>query len=223
MTSVVSVVIPVHNGMRYLEQAVESVLSQPEVNEVIVVDDGAPEPVPESVQDCTRVRVVSQPRSGPGAARNAGVRLAASDVVAFLDADDQWLPSKLARQLESFGCEGPSYSTAAFRYLIEEDVRLSAEAALTAQGAQRGDIPSTLVLARDAFFRVGPFAENLKTAEDVEWFLRASRKGVASIKVSEVLVLKRLWRGGVTSSASSCNDDLFAALRTNLRSPARAS
>jgi len=217
VTGSVSVVIPVHNGMRYLERAVASALEQSEVAEVIVVDDEAPEPVPDSVRASHLVRVVSQARSGPGAARNTGVRLAKQELVAFLDADDEWLPNKLGLQLVRLRAGGAAYSTTAFRYVVEHGVLLSEQASHAMEREQHGEIPSTLVLRRDAFFRVGPFAENLKTAEDVEWFLRAQKQRLCQYRVDEVLVLKRLWRGGLTSSASGALGDLFKVLRASLR------
>ncbi|PIE22591.1 MAG: hypothetical protein CSA62_11500 [Planctomycetota bacterium] len=96
----IAVVIPAYRSERFLPAAVESVLSQtllPE--EVIVVDDGSPEPVaPLLAEYGERVRVLRQANAGPGAARNTGIGEASSPLIAFLDADDLWEPEKLEAQ-----------------------------------------------------------------------------------------------------------------------------
>ena len=99
----ISVVIPCHNAAAFLRATIASILGQTEpVLEVIVVDDG-------STDDSARiaelfgppVRVVRQPNQGESAARNRGIEAAAGDWVAFLDADDLWLPTKIELQSEA--------------------------------------------------------------------------------------------------------------------------
>ena len=105
----VSVVIPCHDAEATIERALESVAAQtqPPV-EVIVVDDASTDSTPELLQRCAkqswpfRVEVITLPdNSGPGEARNAGWASAGKGTayVAFLDADDLWLPEKLKRQV----------------------------------------------------------------------------------------------------------------------------
>jgi glycosyltransferase involved in cell wall biosynthesis len=102
----VSVVIPVFNSAHLIGNALASVFAQTFRDfEVIVVDDGSEDqPELEAAIACwaARIRLVRQSNHGPGHARNTGLRLAAGDLVAFLDADDEWTPDKLARQVEYF-------------------------------------------------------------------------------------------------------------------------
>ena len=100
----VSVVIPAHNGMDYLPTAVDSVLRQTHRNlEVIIVDNGSTDSTrawAQSVSD-PRVRYFYQENTGsPTGSRNAGIEQASGPIIAFLDCDDTWAPSKLERQLK---------------------------------------------------------------------------------------------------------------------------
>ncbi len=91
----ISVVVPLYNKEAYLRRAVESALSQgPAVYEVIVVDDGSTDngPAQLALLDDARLRLIRQPNGGVSSARNTGIEAATGEFVAFLDADDAWLP-----------------------------------------------------------------------------------------------------------------------------------
>jgi glycosyltransferase involved in cell wall biosynthesis len=96
-----SAVIPAYNAEAWLGQAIESALAQEEVAlEVVVVDDGSTDGTAEVLATFgDRIRLVRQANRGLPAARNAGIAAARGDLVAFLDADDTWEPSKSRRQL----------------------------------------------------------------------------------------------------------------------------
>ncbi|MDI6792176.1 MAG: glycosyltransferase [bacterium] len=100
----VSVVIPSYNAAGYLPEAIDSVLAQTFKDyEVIVVDDGSTDNTREALatyQD--KIRYICQENAGPSPAKNKGIREAKGKFVAFLDADDIWLPEKLAFQMEIF-------------------------------------------------------------------------------------------------------------------------
>lgn len=91
----ISVVIPLYNKEKYLYRAVESVLSQgTAVHEVLVVDDGSTDNGAAQLASLgdVRVHLIRQPNGGVSTARNAGIQVASGEYVAFLDADDTWLP-----------------------------------------------------------------------------------------------------------------------------------
>src|SRR5439155_1711594 len=97
----VSVIVPCHNGARFLAEALDSALAQTHpATEVIVVDDGSVDDTPAVLtRYAGRVRLLRQSRNrGPSAARNVGLRVARGEYIAFLDADDRFLPDKVARQ-----------------------------------------------------------------------------------------------------------------------------
>lgn len=107
MIPTISVVIPTYNHARFLAQAIESALAQTLApHEVIVVDDGSTDATTEVLSRFgTIIRVIRQHNSGVSMARNAGAFAATGEYLAFLDADDEWLPGKLEKQLWCFACD----------------------------------------------------------------------------------------------------------------------
>lgn len=94
----ISIVIPLYNKSRYIARALNSVLAQTYPDfEVIVVDDGSTDNGAEVIKGIhdTRIQLVQQENKGVSAARNVGVSAAETELIAFLDADDEWLPTHL--------------------------------------------------------------------------------------------------------------------------------
>ncbi|HSW02336.1 MAG TPA: glycosyltransferase family A protein [Sedimentisphaerales bacterium] len=119
----VSVIIPLYNKGRYIERALRSVLSQTHRDlEIVVVDDGSTDDSAEVVRRCddNRLRLVRQANRGPGAARNRGLKESKSPLVAFLDADDEWLPAYLERTIDVLD-KYPQCAAAASTYFLGTD------------------------------------------------------------------------------------------------------
>jgi glycosyltransferase involved in cell wall biosynthesis len=102
MAVTVSAVIPAYNSGKYLARALDSVLAQTcPPDEIIVVDDGSTDDTAAVARSCgDRIRFIPQPNAGASAARNTGIQASTSEWIAFLDADDEWLPDKLQTQLD---------------------------------------------------------------------------------------------------------------------------
>lgn len=99
----VSIIIPVYNVEKYIEETIKSVLAQTYQNfEVLIIDDESPDRSIEICQqfDDSRLKIIRQKNRGLAGARNTGIRNAQGDYLAFLDSDDLWLPEKLARHLQ---------------------------------------------------------------------------------------------------------------------------
>jgi glycosyltransferase involved in cell wall biosynthesis len=188
-----SVVIPTYNNAQYLTDAVASVRAQrwPDT-EIIIVDDGSTDGTPDVAAAWPDVAYVRQANAGIGAARNRGVEAATGRWLAFLDADDCWADDKIARQMAYldehrcdmvFGlatevCDGDDVKT---RTWVDAGKLRQAIVARCA---------GTMLIAREAFDRAGPFPTALRVGEFIDWYLRAVEVGVSG-GVLEAIVLYR--------------------------------
>jgi glycosyltransferase involved in cell wall biosynthesis len=202
-TATVSCVIPVYNGVRYLAEALDSVLAQTHrALEIIVVDDGSTDGSAELAAGYgDPVRVIRQPHRGLAATRNAGVRSATGDFVAHLDADDVWAPEKLGRQLARFR-ERPRTDLGLTRFqnfwapeLIDEAQRYEGHPLAKPMG---GYFVSTLLTRRSLFQAVGEFDIHDGLAGDTNWFVRAVERGAVVDVLPDVLVRRRFHVGNVS-------------------------
>jgi hypothetical protein len=126
----VSVVIPLYNKGKYVERALTSVLAQTfSPLEIIVVDDGSSDDGPEKVLKFSspKITLIRQENRGPGAARNAGLAIAKGKYIAFLDADDEWMPSFLERGLSMIESEAIGTSAVWTGFLICPDMKKNNE------------------------------------------------------------------------------------------------
>lgn len=126
----VSIIIPVYNVEKYVATTVESVLQQTYTNfELLIIDDGSPD---QSIKICKkytdpRIKIIHQQNRGVAAARNTGIRHSQGQYLAFLDADDLWVPQKLEKHikhLESSPTVGVSFSRSAFIDEVGEPIGL---------------------------------------------------------------------------------------------------
>lgn len=183
----ISVVIPAYNAMTYLPDTLNSVLGQTFTDfEVLIIDDGSTDHIQswfaQSVID-SRVRLISQINQGLSGARNIGIKNAQGEYVAFLDADDLWVPTKLEKQtdwLDDNPAVGLIYNWTAL---------IDAEGKPTGRimgGNVEGDVlqeilqhniidcPSVLV-RRQCFENVGLFDCTLRSVEDWDMWIRIAR------------------------------------------------
>ena len=194
----VSVIIPVYNYDRYLGEAVESVLSQTYQHlEVIVVDDGSTDHSGEVARNFADrgVRYCQQVHSGIGPARNKGVELAQGDFLAFLDSDDRWPLEKLERQLQAF--ESDPALEMVFGQALQLQNGPEWESGvnnknLAVAGMVPGMVPGTMLVKRDAFFRVGKFQGDWKVGEFIDWYARAVELQIRSLVLPELLLWRRI-------------------------------
>ncbi len=207
----VSVVVPTYNCGRFIEEALESALGQTYRDlEVIVVDDGSTDDTRERVRRFEpRVAYLFQPNAGEGAARNLGIRHSRGEYVAFLDADDVWLPRKVERTvavLQEDRTAGVAYHWRAF--VDEEGRALPQVFAPTHEGdvleeLLRGSfvVPSMAVVRRACLQGVGLFDPGLWRATDYDLFVRIALAGYRYRCVREALVRYRISGESLSSDA----------------------
>jgi glycosyltransferase involved in cell wall biosynthesis len=193
----VSVIIPVHNGDRYLAEAIDSVLEQRyRPLEVIVVDDGSTDHSGEIARSYgPPVAVHRRPQGGTAAARNTGLQLADGAYLAHLDADDLWTEGRLARQIEAFR-EHPDADIVSgrLRQFFSPDIDEHSRARI---GNQTNEMPGhhlgAMLVARRAQDIVGPFDHGWKIGQDMDWYLRAVVEiGLEMVMLPELVLLRRL-------------------------------
>jgi len=180
-------------------EAVQSVLAQEGSDfELIVVDDGSTDGTAETIEGLAGVRYLRQSRRGVAAARNAGVRAAGGEWLAFLDSDDLWCPGKLAAQARFHRLRPEVPVSQTEEIWIRNGVRVNARAH---HRKPSGDIfvpslerclvsPSAVMLRRDLFESVGGFDESLAVCEDYDLWLRIACRSRFGL-VPEPLVIKR--------------------------------
>lgn len=196
----VSVVIPTFNRLGFVREAVASVCGQRDATfEVIVVDDGSTDGTADALQrEFARIRVVRTENRGVAAARNLGVRHSRSELTAFLDSDDLWLPGKLAAQVEFFTGHPDAQICQTEEIWVRNGVRVNPCAR---HRKLNGDVfdaslrrcvvsPSAALLRRRLFERVGGFDESLPACEDYDLWLRIACDTPVWL-ISRPLVVKR--------------------------------
>lgn len=203
----VSVIIPTYNRAYVLDRALRSVLSQKGASfEVIVVDDGStdgtrhpersegarrsfppeadPPPAGGGGVAALRMTYLYQSNQGPAAARNKGIGRTSGQFIAFLDSDDEWMPGKLAAQLEFFR-KNPDYLICQTEEIwIRNGRRVNPMKKHKKYGGWIFEkclplcivSPSAVMMRREFFDEVGLFGESLPACEDYDLWLRASAR-----------------------------------------------
>ena len=208
MNTPVSVVIPAHNAARFIGQAVESVFLQREAAanldlDVIVVDNASTDATCECVRRDfgSKVRLVHEPKPSAACARNTGIAAAKAPLIAFLDADDLWLPEKLAEQFAALTahpdvslvfCHGAEFSDPPVAFPCNTDSR-----------PYMG--PSGLLARREVFDVAGPLPE-FRCGEFIAWYGWAQTLGFKSLVVPGSYVRRRVHTDNTTRNRQGLAD-----------------
>ena len=210
----ISIIIPVYNTKRYLDETIGSVLKQTYENwELILVDDGSTDGSVDLIKDyCNsdiRIRLIEQANAGQGAARNNGIRQAKGELIAFLDSDDLWTPEKLTIQLEEKVKYGVEFQYA-HGYLMYEDQNNKLETYDWISGEFKGlDFfnqlfiscyvnTDTVLMDKIIFDKIGLFDTDpeLRGTEDFDLWLRVAKENYKVYGSKQRVAYYRIHPGG---------------------------
>jgi hypothetical protein len=189
----VSVIIPVYNGARFLPDAIANILGQKYPSlEIIVIDDGSTDDIAAVVEALpVEVRYFKQENAGAAAARNRGIKDASAELIAFLDVDDLWPENVLGQLVETLK-QNPQYEVVrGFAQLMAPNEETgSLEYIGNPAESFRYSIGHGLY-RRSAFRKVGLFDVGLKFGEDTDWFRRARERKLKIEQLDQVTLLVR--------------------------------
>lgn len=221
MTSrLVTAVIPAFNSEKYILAAIDSVLSQTyEQIECLVVDDGSSDSTARLVASRPGVRCISQANGGVAKARNVGIEEARGDLIAFLDADDAWLPEKTEIQVGLFDCEprlGLAYTG---MWITDEQLdpvaRMHAPpSAVALRNSLLMEPPvvsvaQTAIAPKKVLVEVGGFDERMTTSADTDLACRIAIRHLVN-GVDEPLVLYRQHESQMHHNTAAMEHDMGA-------------
>ena len=223
----VTVVIPVYNAAGFVRRAVDSVLAQTFTDlELLVVDDGSRDATRDVLATYgPRLRLLTQANAGPAAARNHGLRQARGEVVAFLDADDGWLPDKLALQVALLDARPEVGFCSTATRVVDQAGAPAGDWPCCAGEAPMPDLlfmrsaavsgSTSGVLARRALLLdAGGFDERLRGFEDPDlWIRLSSRTGYACIPEALTVVVRT--PGSVSTHLPRMRAATLASFRKN--------
>jgi glycosyltransferase involved in cell wall biosynthesis len=190
----VSVIIPVYNGERYLEQTIQSVITQTENRwEIIIVNDGSTD-ASQKILDAQqavlkeRCHIITSQNKGVSCARNTAVRFSTGKYIAFLDQDDLWHSEKLDKQIQVLSDNTSIDLIYSNESVINDKGDLIKNSVLNLNRQHRGRvfhnllfdnfIPiSSVMMRKDLFEQIGGFNEDYYLAEDFDFLLKVAEKG----------------------------------------------
>jgi hypothetical protein len=214
----VSVIIPVHNGERFVADAVGSILAQryPSL-EIIIIDDGSTDGTEAAVRRLPcEVHYFKQMKQGPAAARNRGIRDASGDYVAFLDVDDLW-PEHMLETLMAELLSRPGLDVVrGYSQVMEVD---PATGTYEYRGNPKESFPYSIACGlyrKRVFDRVGLFDKTLMFGEDTDWYNRARELEVPMHRVEAITLHVRRHGENMTHAKTLVELNMLRVLKKSL-------
>jgi glycosyltransferase involved in cell wall biosynthesis len=217
----VSVVIPVYNGERYLADAIRSVLDQRyRPLEVLVIDDGSTDGSGRVAREFgAAVQYHLRPHAGLAATRNHGTTLARGELLAFLDADDLWVEGKLARQVDALMAE-PDLDGVFGRMeqFVSPELDPALQERLRPRTAELAALsPCTLLIRTTAYRRVGELDPRWKVGEFLDWLLKARELGLRTPMLDQLVLLRRIHSDNMGLRERDARSDYARILQAALK------
>lgn len=203
----VSIIMPCFNSELYITEAINSIQSQTYQNwELIIVDDGCSDrSMQYAHQTYPQATIVKNPRKGISSALNQGIARAQGDYLAWIDADDLWLPKKLTKQVDQLrqhpqwaGCFGITQ-----QFSVNGPLQLPS-------GPHKG----SLLLRITAFNKIGSFREDIAVGEFIDWYARASDQGLVFGQLPEIVYHRRIHTNNTMRKNPNQNKDYLKILKS---------
>lgn len=216
-TALISVIMPVYNGERFLEDAIANVTQQQyPALEIVVVDDGSSDRTQEIARAHKDVAAcIRQTQSGPAAARNRGLQVARGDFIAFQDVDDLWPNDRLDKLLDSFRDDSIEIVLGRTQLMRLREIQGRSEFQNSGEPFITFHFGAAL-LRRSVFDRVGLLDETMRYSEDVDWFMRAREVGASMKVIDEVTLFYRLHQENTTHGKDLSQLNFLNALKKSL-------
>jgi len=223
----ISVITPVFNGERYIAQAIESIFAQTfSPSQVIVVNDGSTDRSAEIASSFPGVRLHDIAHAGIGAARNHGVRAATGEFLAFLDADDVWLPQAMEWLVAPLLADRSVDAVfGGVEHFVSEDCPDEVRQRYFVQhqsGSAR--LSGAMLIRAESFHRVGQFEEK-RSVDFLGWYLLAQEANLLMPTIDQVVLRRRIHGNNTTAlRPKEFQEGYIALLRESLarRRAARA-
>ncbi len=226
----VSVIITMYNKERYIAEAVDSVFAQTyNTFEIVLIDDGSTDGGAAIVKGYPeKLRYHHQQNAGIAAALNCGVSRARGELIAFLDGDDVWLEHKLQAQVRLL-LQHPEFDMvfAHLQQFISPDIdEAQRRRIVIPKEIVAGYFKGTLLIRRGALERVGPFDDQWKVGDFVDWYLRATDAGLRGHMMKDIVMKRRIHDNNMGIHQKDERTDFAKILKASLdrrRSAARDS
>jgi glycosyltransferase involved in cell wall biosynthesis len=215
----VTVILPVYNGERFVAEALASVFRQQhDPLEVIIIDDGSTDGTADAVAHFGNlVKYRLQANRGPASARNAGLNEAKGEFIAFIDADDIWPDNKLALHFEAFAkSQSLEVVSGRVQYALLERLTDGRESFTPFDQPSYGVNLGAGLFKRSVFSTVGMFEPGLRHSEDVDFFLRLREAGVRMSVLEAVTLIYRIHDDNLSRDRVKGRELFHMALKKSL-------
>jgi len=220
----ISVIIPAYNAAQYIGETITSVQNQKfEHWEMLIVDDGSKDDTRQIVEGFLsdkRIRYIYQENAGVSTARNKGYQFSKGKFLAFLDADDVWLPERFTKMLQKFNANNSYGLVHTYMQIIDEHSNKQDLIYKGKEGQLLDSLllwdgcnipaPSSILVKREVIEQIGLFDKDLSTAADQEFFFRVAKAFPIGM-VREPLGLYRIHGNNMHQNVSNMEKDHIRA------------
>lgn len=190
----ISVIIPAYNAEKYIAEAIDSVYAafMDLPAEIIVVNDGSTDGISEAVSG-RDIILLKKERGGAASARNAGFRASSGELIAFLDADDVYVPGALDLMYSVLEGQKADAVFAMAQDFISPELSEEEKTGLPVRARPyAGGLPGCSLIRRQVFDEIGFFNETMKSGETVEWMMKLRDSGLKTVQLEQTVLKRRI-------------------------------